>query len=96
MPSMKTRLGPRFKRLWIAAILQLTVLACVGIAWPAFSLDEQLLDAASRGDLELVKTLLRKGADVNSKDEDGDTALSLAKTRRHDAVAQYLRAQGAK
>src|SRR5215467_14143749 len=37
--------------------------------------DSDLRDAAKRGDVDSVKSLLGKGANVNSKDSDGRTAL---------------------
>jgi ankyrin repeat protein len=39
-------------------------------------LNYQLFYAARKGDLEQVKSLLSKGADVNAKDKDGGTALN--------------------
>jgi hypothetical protein len=54
-----------------------------------------LIQAAGEGDLQKVRELLAKGADVNAKRDDGETAL-LAATRRGDArVVQELLAKGA-
>ena len=46
--------------------------------------------------LNVVQELLAKGADVNAKDKDGDTALSVAKKNGHSDVAQLLIKAGAK
>lgn len=40
--------------------------------------NQDLIDAAGKGDLETVKRLLANGADVNAKDNDGKTALMVA------------------
>ena len=45
------------------------------------------------GDLNKVKSLISKGANVNAKDKDGDTALSIAKTSE---IKQFLINNGAR
>lgn len=60
---------------WLAVIMVLALLPLIGIAEATSSLDEQLIEAAERGVLPLVKALLDKGADVNAKEKDGKTAL---------------------
>jgi uncharacterized protein len=40
--------------------------------------DEQMLEAARNGDIASVQKLLRKGAGIHAKDENGETALTLA------------------
>jgi ankyrin repeat protein len=52
--------------------------------------------AARRGNLKVVKFLIDKGADINAKDEDGETPLSLASAISHPEIIQYLKAHGAK
>jgi len=43
----------------------------------------------------VVKLLLDAGADVDSKDEDGHTPFSLAKSRGHKGVMELLLGAGA-
>lgn len=47
--------------------------------------------ALSRGDMELVETLLGKGADVNQRREDGETPLTFAvRAKRPDLVYAFM------
>jgi ankyrin repeat protein len=46
--------------------------------------------------LEAVKLLLDKGADINAKTDDGDTAISLAKEGELADMVALLKARGAK
>jgi ankyrin repeat protein len=50
-----------------------------------------LHEAASRGDIRLVRSLLRFGADKTAKNDDGITALDLAQQNGHDPVVELLR-----
>jgi len=52
-------------------------------------------EAVEKGDLEEVKRLLEKGADVNAKDKDGWTPFSRAANDGHKEVAELLIAKGA-
>lgn len=58
---------------------------------PAVSLHE----AAANGDIEQVKALIAQGAEVNAKDENGQTPLLLALNRDHLEVAELLVSSGA-
>jgi ankyrin repeat protein len=49
-----------------------------------------LIAAASEGHVEIVKALLKAGADVNSKDKDATTALMAASARGHKDVVEAL------
>ena len=57
---------------------------------------QQLVDkdpAAANEHLEIVKMLLRHGADLHVKTNDGKTARSFAEDRGHAAVAEFLRSR---
>ena len=51
--------------------------------------------AARKGHLEIVKWLIGVGADVNIKDNDGDTALNLAALYGHLETLKFLIDYGA-
>ena len=58
-----------------------------------FGYDAPLLAAASRGRPEMVKFLVSNGADINVKDNNGNTPLDIAKKFRVsdvDVVVEYL------
>ena len=54
-----------------------------------------LMCAALEGRTEIVKALLRKGADVNAKDGTGRTALMFAAINMHDETVKVLLEHGA-
>ncbi|MBA3323473.1 MAG: ankyrin repeat domain-containing protein [Pyrinomonadaceae bacterium] len=56
----------------------------------AQDLNQQLFDAARKGDAGAVKALLAKGADVNAKFRYGATALSYASDKGHLEVVKVL------
>ena len=49
-----------------------------------------LIELCKEGDLEGVKAALQKGADVNSRDEDGNTGLMGAVWNGHNSVVELL------
>lgn len=51
--------------------------------------------AASRGHLEVVRTLLDKGADPNEKDGNGTSPLNAAASRKNSSVVALLKLRGA-
>ncbi|MBN1674661.1 MAG: ankyrin repeat domain-containing protein [Kiritimatiellae bacterium] len=50
--------------------------------------------AAMQGQLNTVAMLVQKGADVRARTNAGQTALTLARQRKHGQVVDYLRKQG--
>jgi hypothetical protein len=72
------------------------VLACCAslVAYPA-SANNELIEAARRGDTAVVQALLDKGADVNARTTDGTTALIAATRGGHGAVIKVLLDKGA-
>ena len=55
-----------------------------------------LIEAASMGDMEKVQTLLAQGADVNAKNNKGNTTLMWAKREGHKEIVRILKEAGAK
>lgn len=49
-----------------------------------------LMRAARYGQYNMVRTLIKYGADINAKDEEGRTALSWAKENQEDLIVEYL------
>ncbi|MFC1836455.1 ankyrin repeat domain-containing protein [Thermodesulfobacteriota bacterium] len=74
---IKQCLGIIMTRVW-PTVLLLLVLPGLGSAAPNDSLDEQLITAAARGNVQRVKSLLEEGADVNAAPRDGWTPLMAA------------------
>ena len=58
-------------------------------------LNKKLLDATYFGNIDVVKELLEKGADVNAKDKHGWTPLHAAATAGHTEIAKLLIDKGA-
>ncbi len=61
----------------------------------AFSPDSPVADAAMRGDVEAVRSLLKQGADVNAAQGDGMTALHWAAMEGRADLAEVLMYAGA-
>jgi len=79
-----------FNMLLVTTVLFL--LACGPKPWD----EPPLHDAAKAGDLKQVKTLLKQGVDVNSKNKQGATPLHWAAFKGHVDVAKELIKNGAK
>ncbi len=80
----------RFIRL-TAIILCLPVLLAAG----AQDLGKDFREAAGKGDLATVKELLAKGADIDTADDYGRTALFFALFRKQKDMVRFLIKQGA-
>ena len=84
------------KRITLAALLALAFgLTAAAQADPKQALNEQLYEAARRGDAAEVKAVLDTGADVNAKFRYGATALFKAAERGHTEVVKLLIERGA-
>ena len=68
---------------------------CVHHAKDTKSLDQKLTEASEKGDLALVQSLLKRGANVNAKDQNGWTPLNMAAGRDDAAMAKFLLDYGA-
>ncbi len=79
----------------VRPLLSVATLGCLTALAIAGTAPEKLWMAARKGDVEAVKALLAKGADVNAKTEYGATALSLAADKGHVEVVKILLASKA-
>ena len=59
------------------------------------ALDDKLLSAAGTGDSALIENLLDRGADIEARDDDGETALMKASAAGQAAVVETLLDRGA-
>jgi ankyrin repeat protein len=64
-------------------------------ATPLSSLDEKLLEAAAEGDINRVQSLIDAGANVNARDDTGDTLLHIAANSGLKDMTLLLIARGA-
>jgi ankyrin repeat protein len=80
-----------YRRLTGCFVLFLALWANVAIA----AENGDFLGAAERGDLSSVTSSLAKGADINARNNNGQTALMLACSGGHKDVVQFLIAKGA-
>lgn len=84
-----------FGRTLVGALLLTTLLAGAAGARAATPPEAPLAEAAMRGDLEAVRALLRRKADVNAPQGDGMTALHWAAYRNDLDLLRLLLAAGA-
>jgi Ankyrin repeats (3 copies) len=75
------------RRIWLVFA---TVLALF-----AGDINEELLEAARKGDLAAVKALVEKGAALETKTSYGQTPLYLAAMKGHEQVVEFLLDKGA-
>jgi ankyrin repeat protein len=79
----------------IRRILFLFVLQLIPLSIQAQNLNDELIVAARKSNVEAVKTLLGKGADVNTKTEYGATPLFFACDRGNVEIVKILLEHGA-
>jgi len=77
---------------WVVSLILMPLLPLI---IRAQSINEELLAAARKGNLEAVKALLAKGADANAKTQHGATPLSYAADRGHLEIVKALIEHGA-
>lgn len=83
-------------RITLLALLALALAGTAAAQAPASqTLNDQLYEAARKGDAAEVKAVLDKGADVNAKFRYGATALFKAAERGHTEVVKLLIERGA-
>ena len=74
----------------------LSLLCLLAIAFPAYgSVNSNLLDAAKNGDIAKTKLLLSEKANVNTKNEDGGSALMWASFKGYKGIVKILLKHGA-
>ncbi len=81
------------QRGFLAALALVALVAATGST--PVAVEAPVADAAQRGDLAAIRELLRQGADVNTAQSDGMTALHWAATRDDDELARALLYAGA-
>ncbi len=74
-----------------AMLLALLAYGCYGIF-----VNEELVQAVSRGSVEDVKAMLSLGASPNATIEQSPPAIEIAKRNGYDAIVKILREAGAK
>ena len=70
-------------------------LLCASGLWANEQLNQQLRSAAEASDVARVELLLDRGAEIDARARDGDTALKLAADQGHRDVINVLRGAGA-
>src|SRR5918998_2401533 len=85
----------RLKRTTLTALLLLALALTAAAQDPKQALNEQLYEAARKGDPVEVKAVLDRGADVNAKFRYGATVLFKAAERGHTEVVKLLIERGA-
>ncbi|HQM64369.1 MAG TPA: ankyrin repeat domain-containing protein [Acidobacteriota bacterium] len=81
----------RMRRAFILGVLIL----CCGLFTVAAGINDDLIAAAKAGNLEQVKALVAKGANIEAGDETGRTALQFAAGGGKLEVVRFLLAKGA-
>ena len=81
----------KMKHLLITTIAAVVLVGC-GPQPPDISIH----DAAYDGNIEAVKQYIANSADVNAKEDDGETPLDTAIKRKQTKIADLLRKHGGK
>ena len=94
---MRNMVGRFFSacRVWAGYGAGLTAALCMSALLSAAPNDARVVDAAMRGDTDVIRTLLQDGADVNSAQGDGMTALHWAAMKDNVELAEMLLFAGA-
>jgi ankyrin repeat protein len=80
----------------VSALGALSLIVVLGVAAPGLpASDSPVADAAMRGDVETIRSLLREGADVNAAQGDGMTALHWSALNGDVAAMRMLLYAGA-
>jgi ankyrin repeat protein len=79
-------------KLAIAAVVAVLLVIALGVF---FSSGVDVLEAAAEGNINVVRQAIAKGANLNVKDEDGETPLLWAAMFGHKEVAELLIVKGA-
>lgn len=58
-------------------------------------INDDLFEAVKKGDKQKVLALIKKGANVNAKDVDGEILLIIASKKGHTEIAKLLITKGA-
>ncbi len=89
--------GGTQRRVRQGALILLTLTTAIAISGstPRMTVEAPVADAAERGDLEAIRELLRQGADVNTAQSDGMTALHWAAVHDDADLARTLLYAGA-
>jgi len=65
------------------------------LLWTSSAFADPLHEAATKGELPKVKTLVTRGVNINGENSQGETALHLASKRGHKRIVEFLLAHGA-
>ncbi|OGP52762.1 MAG: hypothetical protein A2Y65_03625 [Deltaproteobacteria bacterium RBG_13_52_11] len=78
-----------------AIVLVLAFSVLLGTVVYSAGISDELFSAVEKNDIQKVKELIAKGADVNVKEEHGNTPLIKAASRGYTEIAELLIAKGA-